>query len=74
MARIPRPAITHRANVRRYATQKQAALAAHRSQLSDSGRTARLMRLLSRLPAPVFRVLLGYEWFAEPSAAPEPGS
>jgi hypothetical protein len=53
-------------NVRRYAAQKQAALAAHRSQHSGGGRAGRLMRLLTRLPAPVFAVLLGYEWFARP--------
>jgi len=68
----PRAAITHRVNVRRYAAQKQAALAAHSSQHSGSGRAARLMRLLIRLPVPVFAVLLGYEWFAKPSIEPEP--
>jgi LmbE family N-acetylglucosaminyl deacetylase len=65
MAGTPRAAITHRVNVRRYAAQKQAALGAHSSQYSGSSRAARLMRLLTRLPAPVFKVLLGYEWFAE---------
>jgi LmbE family N-acetylglucosaminyl deacetylase len=65
MGGSPRAAITHRVNVRQYAAQKQAALAAHRSQHSGSGRAARLMRLMVRLPVPVFRVLLGYEWFAE---------
>jgi len=66
MALSPRTAITHRVNVRRYAAQKQAALAAHGSQHSGSGRAARLIRLLIRLPIPTFGVLLGYEWFAEP--------
>jgi LmbE family N-acetylglucosaminyl deacetylase len=66
MALSPQTAITHRVNVRRYAAQKQAALAAHRSQHSASGRAARLIRLLIRLPAPIFGALLGYEWFAEP--------
>ncbi len=66
MARSPRTAITHRVNVRRYAAQKQAALAAHGSQHSGSGRAARLIRLLIRLPIPAFGVLLGYEWYAEP--------
>jgi hypothetical protein len=59
-------------NVRRYAAQKQAALAAHSSQHSGTGRAARLMQLLIRLPVPVFRALLGYEWFAEPGAGLEP--
>jgi LmbE family N-acetylglucosaminyl deacetylase len=72
MAGSPRAAIAHRVNVRRYAAQKQAALAAHSSQHSGTGRAARLMQLLIRLPVPVFRALLGYEWFAEPGAGLEP--
>ena len=60
----PRAAITHRVNVRRYAARKQAALAAHTSQLGR-GRAGRLMTLLVRAPAPVFALLLGREWFAE---------
>jgi LmbE family N-acetylglucosaminyl deacetylase len=67
----PRSAITHRIDVRRYAAQKQAALAAHRSPLHSRGRSARLMRLLVRLPTPVFAILLGREWFAEPGLTPE---
>ena len=65
MAGTPRAAITHRVNVRGYAAQKQAALAAHSSQYSGGSRAARLMRLMTRLPAPIFKILLGYEWFAE---------
>lgn len=65
LAGTPRAAITHRVNVRRYAAQKQAALAAHASQHSGNGRSARLMRLLIRLPVPAFGALLGYEWFAQ---------
>jgi LmbE family N-acetylglucosaminyl deacetylase len=61
----PRAAITHRVNVRRYARQKQAALAAHRSVVQGTGRFARLMRLLLALPTPVFGLVLGREWFAE---------
>jgi LmbE family N-acetylglucosaminyl deacetylase len=61
----PRAAITHRVNVRRYARQKQAALAAHRSVVQGTGRFARLMRLLLAVPAPVFGLVLGREWFAE---------
>jgi LmbE family N-acetylglucosaminyl deacetylase len=68
----PRAAITHRVNVRRYARQKQAALAAHRSVVEGTGRFARLMRLLLAVPAPVFGLLLGREWFAE--AAPKTNS
>jgi LmbE family N-acetylglucosaminyl deacetylase len=61
----PRSAITHRVSVRRYARQKQAALAAHVSVVQGTGRFARLMRLLLALPTPVFGLVLGREWFAE---------
>jgi LmbE family N-acetylglucosaminyl deacetylase len=67
----PRSQLTHRVNVRRYAAQKQAALAAHASQAwpASSGRSARLFWLLVRLPVPIFGLLLGTEWFAEPRLA-----
>ncbi|MEW2515372.1 PIG-L deacetylase family protein [Streptomyces sp. NPDC046870] len=58
-------AITHRVNVRAYARQKQAALAAHRSQVNGPGRLAPVMRALIRLPAPVFGCVLGREWFID---------
>jgi LmbE family N-acetylglucosaminyl deacetylase len=63
---MPRSAITHRVDVRRYAAAKRAALAAHRTPLSGGGRSARLFRVLARSPLPVFRVVCGTEWFAEP--------
>ena len=63
---MPQSVITHRIDVRRYAAQKRAALAAHRTPVSGSGRSARLLRLLLRSPLPVFRALCGTEWFAEP--------
>jgi LmbE family N-acetylglucosaminyl deacetylase len=63
---MPRSAITHRLNVRRYAAQKRAALAAHRTPLSGGGRAARLFRVMAGLPLPLFRLLCGTEWFAEP--------
>jgi LmbE family N-acetylglucosaminyl deacetylase len=62
----PRSAITHRVDVRRQAAQKQAALAAHHTPVSGRGRSARLFRLLIRVPLPVFRAVWGAEWFAEP--------
>jgi LmbE family N-acetylglucosaminyl deacetylase len=62
-AYTPWRAISCRVNVRRYARQKQAALAAHTSQTSGQNRAARLMRLLTRLPVPVFGLLCGREWF-----------
>jgi len=63
---LPRSVITHRVDVRRYAAQKRAALAAHRTPVSGRGRGARLLRVLLRSPLPVFRVVCGTEWFAEP--------
>ena len=68
----PRADITHRVSVRKYAGRKQAALAAHRSQVEGRGRSARLFRVLTRLPAPAFGLLLGREWFTEPGAAGGP--
>jgi LmbE family N-acetylglucosaminyl deacetylase len=63
---VPRSVITHRVDVRGYAAQKRAALAAHRTPMSGRGRSARLFRLLLRSPLPVFRAVCGTEWFAEP--------
>jgi LmbE family N-acetylglucosaminyl deacetylase len=68
----PRAAITHRVNVRKYAAKKQAALAAHRSPVSGTGRSARLFRFAIALPTPVFALFGGWEWFSEPAAAPGP--
>lgn len=62
----PRSAITHRVDVRRFAAAKQAALAAHRSQVYGRGRAGRAFRVLVKLPVPVFALLCGREWFAEP--------
>jgi LmbE family N-acetylglucosaminyl deacetylase len=62
---MPRSVIMHRVDVRRYAAQKRAALAAHRTSMSG-GRVARLYRALIRSPLPMFRIACGTEWFAEP--------
>jgi len=66
----PRSAITHRVNVRKFARQKQAALAAHRSQVTGTGRLAPIMRTLTRLPVPLFGLLLGREWFIDVNRTP----
>ena len=63
---MPQSAITHRVGVRRYAAQKRAALAAHRTDGLGKGRTGRLFRALAISPLPVFRIACGTEWFAEP--------
>jgi LmbE family N-acetylglucosaminyl deacetylase len=70
VAGTPWSKITHRVRVRRYARQKQAALAVHRTPLNGNGRSARLFRLAVTLPTPVFGVIAGREWFAESGAAP----
>jgi LmbE family N-acetylglucosaminyl deacetylase len=62
----PYSAITHRVDVRRYSAQKRAALAAHRTPVFSSGRGARLLRAAIKSPLPIFRVVCGTEWFAEP--------
>ncbi|HEY3881755.1 MAG TPA: PIG-L family deacetylase [Trebonia sp.] len=69
---LPRSAVTHRVDVRRYAAQKRAALAAHQTPVSGDGRSARLFRLAIRLPLPVFRLVGGREWFAEPGGRTGP--
>jgi hypothetical protein len=53
-------------DVRRYAGQKQAALAAHRTQAGGSSSSSRVLSLLVRMPTPVFRLLLGRERFRYP--------
>jgi LmbE family N-acetylglucosaminyl deacetylase len=69
-AGTPGSAITHRIDVRRYAAQKQAALAAHLTPVRGKARSARLFRLAVALPVPVFALLAGREWFTEPGAVP----
>jgi LmbE family N-acetylglucosaminyl deacetylase len=70
----PRSAITHRVNVRRFAAQKQAALAAHQSFVRGRGRARRLPRAMAALPVPLFGLLFGREWFTEPRARESAGS
>lgn len=65
----PGEAITHRIDVRRFARQKQAALAAHRSEVTGRGRLAPVMRVLVRLPVPLFGLLLGREWYVDAAAS-----
>jgi len=61
----PRSAITHRIDVRAHTGAKRRAMQAHASQASsDSG--PRTLSMLLRLPVPVFRRMLGTEWFIEP--------
>jgi LmbE family N-acetylglucosaminyl deacetylase len=52
--------ITFRVDVRPFAAAKRAAIGSHRSQLRPGWRT---LRVLLALPAPLFRAILGHEWF-----------
>ena len=66
----PRALITHRLNVRRYAAIKQRALAAHITAGRGKTRASRVWRLALALPALVFGLFFGLEWFTEPGATP----
>ncbi|MBB5954879.1 LmbE family N-acetylglucosaminyl deacetylase [Saccharothrix tamanrassetensis] len=63
-AYTPRADITHTVNVRRYTDQKRAALAAHATQTTGGDQTRTLTALLS-LPKPLFRLVMGTEWYIE---------
>jgi LmbE family N-acetylglucosaminyl deacetylase len=63
-AYVDRSEITHRIDVRGVARVKRRAMAAHVSQRSG-GETMRLLNLLVRLPLPVFRAVLGTEWYVD---------
>jgi LmbE family N-acetylglucosaminyl deacetylase len=58
----PGPEITHRVDVRPWCTAKRAAMAAHASQATaDSG--DRTLAAFLRFPGPLYRLVLGREWF-----------
>ncbi|WP_308258200.1 PIG-L deacetylase family protein [Saccharothrix obliqua] len=63
-AYTPRAEITHTVNVRRYATQKREALAAHATQTTGGDQTRTVSALLS-LPKPLFSLVMGTEWYVE---------
>jgi LmbE family N-acetylglucosaminyl deacetylase len=60
-AYTPHREITHRIDVRDYADFKRAAMAAHASQ--STGGDVRTLALLLKVPRPVYRVLLGTEYY-----------
>jgi LmbE family N-acetylglucosaminyl deacetylase len=67
----PRAEITHRVDVREYLPAKRAALRAHASQASADG-TVRTLAVLTKLPSPFQRILLGTEYYvsvSDPHAA-----
>ena len=65
-----RAEITHRIDVRTYADKKRAALACHASQTTaGTGRSARMFRLMLRMPIPVFGLFFGREYYVEDGPA-----
>jgi hypothetical protein len=69
----PRSRLTHRVDVRSVLPAKRAAMGAHVSQAAGPpGSDLRTLALLLRLPAPLFRIALGREWFVEVGRAPGP--
>jgi LmbE family N-acetylglucosaminyl deacetylase len=65
----PRAEITHEVDVRPWVAAKRRALAAHASQ-AGGGPDVRTVALLSRLPGPLGRLVLGREWFVEHGRSP----
>ena len=60
----PRSDLTHRIDVRHWTPAKRASMAAHASQATaDSG--DRTLAALLRLPGPLYRLVLGREWFVQ---------
>lgn len=59
-----RDQITHSVDVRRYAHVKRAAMAAHATQ-TTGGESTRTLAALLKLPPPLFKVVLGTEWYVE---------
>lgn len=61
--------ITHRVNVRRYARQKRASMAAHASQASG-GDSDRTLAVMLKVPGPLYRLVFGTEWFVRRDLPP----
>lgn len=68
-AYLPRSAVTHRVDVRRYAAAKRASMRHHASQASADGGDRTLAAFL-RIPRPIYDVVFGREWFHDPSSPP----
>jgi len=66
----PRSELTHRVDVRRHLRAKRAALLAHASQASADD-MERTIAFFLRLPPPLFRLVLGSEWFVQRNAVRE---
>ena len=66
----PRADITHRVNVRPYASAKRASMKAHASQASANGGADRTLAAFLRIPRPLYDVVFGREWFVDPAHPP----
>ncbi|PXX69104.1 LmbE family N-acetylglucosaminyl deacetylase [Nocardia tenerifensis] len=62
--------ITHRIDVRAFAAQRKAAVAAHRSTIEQAGSYAAIAKVILRLPAPILGRLMRWEWYVEEGAGP----
>ena len=58
-------AVTHRIDVRRYASQKRASMRAHASQSSADGGADRTLAAFLSIPRPLFALVFGREWFVD---------
>ncbi|WP_240322717.1 PIG-L deacetylase family protein [Austwickia chelonae] len=63
----PREEITFRIDVRRQIAAKRASMAAHASQAAADAGADRTLAAFLRLPAPVYALAFGREWFADAS-------
>jgi LmbE family N-acetylglucosaminyl deacetylase len=68
-AYTPGAEITHRVNVRRFARQKRASMAAHATQ-TTGGDGPRSLALALRVPRPLYRLLFGTEWYVRRDLPP----
>lgn len=62
--------ITHRIDVRQFAAQRKAAVAAHRSIVEGSSTFAAIAKVLLRLPTPVLGRVMHWEWYIEEGVVP----
>ena len=66
-AYTPRERITDRVDVRRFIAAKRASMRAHASQATADGGADRTLAALLRIPRPLFDLVFGREWFADPT-------
>lgn len=62
-----RAEITHRISVRRQIRAKRASMRAHASQASGAPGDTRTLRMLLRIPRPLFDLVFAREWYLDPA-------